>query len=148
VRGALARLKLRLDGFVDLVVAHEPVNTLDRAPVLEISTDVGEPSRPPILLRSLGTEFKVMQEWVRHSSLSSTLDIYTQAVTPAKHVAQAAVLSLVFSPEAGGAPRSEAQRAVAGWRNSRRDKRRRSVIQSALERTTTDLGNYINRMLD
>jgi hypothetical protein len=39
-----------------------------------------------------------MQELLRHSSLRSTIDIYTQAVTPAKHAAQAAVLSLVFSP--------------------------------------------------
>lgn len=54
------------------------------------------------LLRSVGTEFKVMQELLRHSSLRSTLDVYTQAVTPAKHAAQAAVLSLVFSPGADG----------------------------------------------
>jgi integrase len=55
------------------------------------------------LLRSVGTEFKVMQELLRHSSLRSTLDIYTQAVTPAKHAAQAAVLSLVFASDASGA---------------------------------------------
>src|SRR6516162_4151586 len=52
------------------------------------------------LLRSVGTEFKVMQELLRHSTFRSTLDVYTQAITPAKHVAQAAVLSLVFSGEA------------------------------------------------
>jgi integrase len=51
------------------------------------------------LLRSVGTEFKVMQELMRHSSLRSTIDIYTQAVTPAKRAAQAAVLSLVFPAE-------------------------------------------------
>ena len=51
------------------------------------------------LLRSVGTEFKVMQELMRHSSLRSTIDIYTQAVTPAKHDAQAAVLSLFFPAE-------------------------------------------------
>jgi site-specific recombinase XerD len=57
------------------------------------------------LLRSVGTEFKVMQELLRHSSLRSTLDIYTQAVTPAKHAAQAAVVSLLFSSGAnGGSP--------------------------------------------
>jgi len=55
------------------------------------------------LLRSVGTEFKVMQELLRHSSLRSTMDIYTQAVTPAKHAAQAAVLSLVFSSDVSGA---------------------------------------------
>jgi integrase len=49
------------------------------------------------LLRSVGTEFKVMQELLRHSTLRSTLDVYTQAITPAKHAAQAAVLSLVFA---------------------------------------------------
>src|SRR5271165_2396918 len=52
------------------------------------------------LLRSVGTEFKVMQELLRHSSLRSTLDVYTQAITPAKHAAQAAVMSLVFSQQA------------------------------------------------
>jgi hypothetical protein len=52
-------------------------------------------------LRSVGIEFKVMQELLRHSSLRSTLDVYThQAITPAKLAAQAAVMSLVFSPQA------------------------------------------------
>ena len=51
------------------------------------------------LLRSVGTEFKVMQELLRHSSLHSTLDVYTQAISPAKHAAQAAVLDLVFASE-------------------------------------------------
>jgi integrase len=36
------------------------------------------------LLRSVGAEFKVMQELMRHSSLRSALSVYTQAVTPAK----------------------------------------------------------------
>ncbi len=54
------------------------------------------------LLRSVGTEFKVMQELLRHSSLRSTLDVYTQAVTPAKHAAQAAVMSLVFASDKPG----------------------------------------------
>ncbi len=51
------------------------------------------------LLRSVGTEFKVMQELLRHSSLRSTLDVYTPAISPAKHAAQAAVLGLVFASE-------------------------------------------------
>jgi integrase len=49
------------------------------------------------LLRSVGTGFKVMQELLRHSTIRSTLDVYTQAITPAKQTAQAAVMSLVFS---------------------------------------------------
>jgi integrase len=52
------------------------------------------------LLRSLGVEFKVMQELMRHSSLRSTLDVYTQAVGPAKRSAQASVLSLFIAPPA------------------------------------------------
>ena len=39
-----------------------------------------------------------MQELMRHSSLRSTLDVYMQAVAPAKRAAQAAVLSLFFLP--------------------------------------------------
>ncbi len=40
-----------------------------------------------------------MQELLRHSSLRSTLDVYTQAISPAKHAAQAAVLALLFASE-------------------------------------------------
>jgi integrase len=54
------------------------------------------------LLRSVGTEFKVKQELLRHSSFRSTLDVYQQAVTPAKYAAQAAVISLVFSSDNDG----------------------------------------------
>jgi integrase len=65
------------------------------------------------LLRSVGTEFKVMQELLRHSTLRSTLDVYTQAITPAKHAAQAAVLSLVFSREGNGASQSSSADGAA-----------------------------------
>jgi len=51
------------------------------------------------LLRSDGTEFKVMQELLRHSSLRSTLEVYTQAITPSHHEAQAAVMSLLLSAD-------------------------------------------------
>jgi len=64
------------------------------------------------LLRSVGTEFKAMQELLRHSSFRSTLDVYTQAVTPAKHAAQAAVMSLVFSSDEDGATRVAGQEAL------------------------------------
>jgi len=43
-----------------------------------------------------------MQELLRHSSFRSTLDVYTQAVTPAKHAGQAAVIALVFSSDKDG----------------------------------------------
>jgi hypothetical protein len=48
-------------------------------------------TRTRLSLRSVGTEFNVMQELLRHSSLRSTLDAYPQAISPAKHAAQAAV---------------------------------------------------------
>jgi hypothetical protein len=61
----------------------------------------------------VATEFKVMQELLRHSSLRSTLDIYTQAISPAKHEAQAAVLSLVFSSDTSESLGSTTQEAAA-----------------------------------
>jgi len=54
-----------------------------------------------------------MQELLRHSSFRSTLDVYTQAITPAKHAAQAAVLSLVFSPVLTGTFVSDVQQSCA-----------------------------------
>jgi integrase len=37
-----------------------------------------------------------MQELLRHASTRVTLDTYTQAVTPAKRVAQKAVVAIFF----------------------------------------------------
>jgi len=54
-----------------------------------------------------------MQELLRHSTLRSTLDIYTQAMSPAKHEAQAAVLSLVFSSDSSEQSGATTQLAVA-----------------------------------
>ncbi len=53
-----------------------------------------------------------MQELMRHSSLRSTLDIYAQAITPAKHAAQAAVVSLMFPPELSSSPVSDSAENV------------------------------------
>jgi integrase len=52
-----------------------------------------------------------MKELLRHSSSRSTLDIYTQAVTLAKHAAQAAVLSLVFPSEQDASVQSPSSQA-------------------------------------
>ncbi|HEU5352227.1 MAG TPA: tyrosine-type recombinase/integrase [Terracidiphilus sp.] len=49
------------------------------------------------LLRSLGTDIKVQQDLLRHSSARTTLDTYTQAVTPAKRAAQDAVARLLMA---------------------------------------------------
>jgi integrase len=50
------------------------------------------------LLRSLGTDIKVQQDLLRHSSARLTLDTYTQSVTPAKREAQNAVAMLLTAP--------------------------------------------------
>ena len=49
------------------------------------------------LLRQLGTDIKVQQDLLRHSSARLTLDTYTQAVTPANREAQNAVVQLLLS---------------------------------------------------
>ena len=51
------------------------------------------------LLRQLGTDIKVQQDLLRHSSARLTLDTYTQAVTPAKREAQNAVVQLLLASE-------------------------------------------------
>jgi len=48
------------------------------------------------LLHELGTNLKVSQELLRHSSIRVTMDHYTQAVTPTKRAAQSAVVALLF----------------------------------------------------
>jgi integrase len=53
------------------------------------------------LLRHLGTDIKVQQDLLRHSSARLTLDTYTQAVTPAKREAQNAVVHLLLPTESG-----------------------------------------------
>ncbi len=89
-RGAKASM-----GPSNIAEAREPSRRKDRRPRRE-SDGTRSATHISTLLRSVGAEFKVMQELMRHSSLRSTLNVYTQAVTPAKHEAQAAVLSLVF----------------------------------------------------
>jgi len=81
---------------------------------------------------SVGTRFvtRIRQAWVRssksyrkllrHSTLRSTLDGYTQAITPAKHAALPAVWSLVFSCEANPTPPA----VWIGWRCSEGNRRR------------------------
>jgi site-specific recombinase XerD len=48
------------------------------------------------LLKASGADIKVMQELLRHASTRVTLDTYTQAVTPAKRVAQTSVVTQFF----------------------------------------------------
>ena len=52
------------------------------------------------LLKANGEDVKVVQELLRHANCRITLDIYTQAVTPAKRAAQTKVVEMmVAKPE-------------------------------------------------
>ena len=51
------------------------------------------------ILRSLGTDIKVQQDLLRHSSARLTLDTYTQSVTTAKREAQDAVIRLLVADD-------------------------------------------------
>ena len=51
------------------------------------------------ILRSLGTDIKVQQDLLRHSSARLTLDTYTQSVTTAKREAQDAVIRLLVTDD-------------------------------------------------
>jgi len=83
-----------------------------------------------------------MQELLRHSSLRSTLDIYTQALTPAKHEAQGAVLLLVFSSDANpgafsgrqgtSAPSECTQRIRQASENGRKKRTKRALFLSLM----------------
>jgi hypothetical protein len=47
-------------------------------------------------LRSMGTDIKVQQELLRHSTVQSTMNVYTQAVSEQKRIANSAVVGLLF----------------------------------------------------
>ena len=69
---------------------------------LEINKRIGWHTFPhsySTLLRNLGTNIKVQQDLLRHSSARLTLDTYTQAITPPKREAQNAVVQLLLSAE-------------------------------------------------
>lgn len=54
------------------------------------------------LLKSNGEDVKVVQEALRHANSRITLEVYTQATTPAKRKAQSKVVQMI-RPEALGA---------------------------------------------
>jgi hypothetical protein len=56
----------------------------------------------PLAKSSCAEIRNLMSVLFNHSTLRSTLDVYTEALAPAKHAAQAAIFSLVFSGEANG----------------------------------------------
>lgn len=48
------------------------------------------------LLRSVGTDIKVQQELLRHSTIQSTMNVYTQAVSEQKRTANSKVVEMMF----------------------------------------------------
>jgi integrase len=48
------------------------------------------------LLKDHGTEVKVLQELLRHSTSKVSLDVYTQAMTPAKRLAQSFITGMLL----------------------------------------------------
>ena len=48
------------------------------------------------MLRAAGTDIKVQQELLRHSTIQSTMNIYTQAVSEQKRAANGVVVGMLL----------------------------------------------------
>jgi integrase len=48
------------------------------------------------MLRSVGTDIKVQQELLRHSTVQNTMNVYTQAIAEHKRAANSTVVGMVF----------------------------------------------------
>jgi len=60
------------------------------------------------LLKANGEDVKVVQESLRHANSRITLDVYTQAVTPAKRQAQSKVVKMILPSQNGSGKEAEA----------------------------------------
>lgn len=60
------------------------------------------------LLRALGTDVKVQQELLRHADVSTTLNVYTQALSTQKREAASKITKLLLRPNGNGAVSSPA----------------------------------------
>ena len=58
------------------------------------------------MLRAAGTDMKVQQELLRHSTIQSTMNIYTQAVSEQRRAANSAVAGILLNENAPESPRS------------------------------------------
>ena len=52
------------------------------------------------LLRSMGADIKVQQELLRHSTVQSTMNVYTQAISEQKRIANSAIIGLLIGRKA------------------------------------------------
>jgi hypothetical protein len=72
-------------------------------------------SEPSTMLRSAGTDIKVQQELLRHANIQTTMNIYTQAVSDQKRVANSKVVEMVFTGvKAARGKQSSANGSVTG----------------------------------
>jgi len=55
------------------------------------------------MLRGAGADIKVQQELLRHSTIQSTLNTYTQAISEQKRAANAIVAGILFNENASTA---------------------------------------------
>jgi integrase len=55
------------------------------------------------LLKANGEDVKVVQELMRHANISTTMNIYTKALTPAKREAQSRVVDVLMDRSRSGA---------------------------------------------
>jgi integrase len=55
-------------------------------------------------LKDHGVDVKVLQELLRHSTSGVSLDVYTQAMTPAKREAQSGITSLLLPSVTASVP--------------------------------------------
>jgi hypothetical protein len=58
--------------------------------------DLCREQRYSTLLRANGEDVKVVQELLRYANSRITLDIYTQAMTPAKRQAQSKIIEMIL----------------------------------------------------
>ena len=65
------------------------------------------------LLRSMGADIKVQQELLRHSTVQSTMNVYTQAVSEQKRIANSAVVSLLLGRDTFVFPNGNQQALTA-----------------------------------
>jgi hypothetical protein len=56
------------------------------------------------MLRAAGADIKVQQELLRHSTIQSTMNIYTQAVSEQKRAANSTVVAILFNESASQNP--------------------------------------------
>jgi integrase len=54
------------------------------------------------MLRSLGTDIKVQQKLLRHSTIRSTMNVYTQAISLQKHAANSKVVEMISDSVGSG----------------------------------------------